>query len=113
MKVAPKYYNLHSKGEVTNTPLPSKTIIAPRKINPPTVACRNKVILHRPVLPQHFTTKQNLQNISISHSLDYNVIDELKKTKANISLFDICTLRSRERLFLTRLNLHPLNKKQQ
>jgi type IV secretory pathway VirB9-like protein len=38
MKSTPKYYNLDSKRAMENTPLPSKTTLATRNINPPTVA---------------------------------------------------------------------------
>jgi hypothetical protein len=36
IKSDPKYYNLCNKGVITSTPIPSKIIPTPRKINPPT-----------------------------------------------------------------------------
>jgi hypothetical protein len=33
-----------------------------------------------------------VNNDSNSHALDYNVIEDMKKIKANISMFDICSL---------------------
>jgi len=39
-----------------------------------------------------------------THSLEYNVIEYLKKIKANISFYDICTLSQQRDMILETLN---------
>jgi hypothetical protein len=46
---------------------------------------------------QQLTTNPMVHNQATTsrpemHTLDYNVIEDMKKTKANISMYDICTL---------------------
>jgi hypothetical protein len=98
-KGAPKDYNLCNKGVVANTPLPSKIVPSPRKISPPTTA-------QKPNNPAQANSNPNTSqenktpNRYETHALEYNVIEDLKKTKANISLYDICALPQQRDLIL-------------
>jgi hypothetical protein len=57
-------------------------------------------------------TKSNqTMNKSNMHALDYNVIEDMKKTKANISMFDICSLPQQHDLLHDAFNPNNSQKK--
>lgn len=39
--------------------------------------------------------------------MDYNIVDDMKKTKANITMFELRKLKHQQKLFLKELNAVP------
>jgi hypothetical protein len=109
-KVVTKEYNLRRKETVTNTPLPSKIVISPKKITPPIIAQKQSNPSQESTIP---ITSQPAKNTGsfVNHSLDYNAIEDMKKTKANISIFDISSLPQQRDMIINTFKSPPSQQK--
>ena len=62
-------------------------------------------------LPQNQPSSSNIPSTSktlvVSDSMDYNIIDDMKKTKANITMFELSKLKHQQKLLLKELNAVP------
>lgn len=47
------------------------------------------------------------KTLLILDSIDYNIIEDMKKTKANISMYEICKLKQQQKLHLNALIIVP------
>jgi hypothetical protein len=118
-KDAPKYYNLCSKGVLSNTPLSSKIVVSPSKITPPiptqkpnTPTPSNNKPNTSPTINKPDTSQVNkTPRKPKTHTLEYNITGDLKKTKANISSYDICALPQQHELILDTFNPNSSQKK--
>jgi hypothetical protein len=114
--IFPKGYNLCNKGPLSNSLSSKEDKIPLRKITPPPVLPKqsntvqektnnkiDKTIVANKDKPSTSSTIGNNEKVnhdksgqakddSNLHALDYNVIKDMKKIKANISMFDICSL---------------------
>eukprot|EP00253_Pinus_taeda_P026383 PITA_26383 len=62
-------------------------------------------------LPQNQPSSSNIpstpKTLVVSDSMDYNIVDDMKKTKANITMFELSKLKHQQKLLLKELNALP------
>ena len=62
-------------------------------------------------IPQNQPSTSNSPSTSktllVSDSMDYNIVDDMKKTKANITMFELSKLKHQQKLLLKELNVVP------
>ena len=63
------------------------------------------------VVPQNQPTTSSAPSTSktlvVSDSMEYNIVDDMKKTKANITMFELSKLKHQQKLLLKELNDVP------
>jgi hypothetical protein len=130
-----KNYNLRKKGPLSKPPSSKEDNISLRKITPPLVFPKQsnivpektnnkigKIVVANKGKPSTFSTTENnekviqekfehAKNDSSSHTLDYNVIEDMKKIKDNISMFDIFPLPQQSELLHDAFKLHETETK--
>jgi len=57
--------------------------------------------------PSSSNPPSSFKTLVVSHSMDYNIIEDMMKTRANISLFEISKLKHQQKLLLKELNAIP------
>lgn len=78
-----------------------------------TTTTKEKVPTKKPAatLPQNQPSSSNIPSTSkklvVSDSMDYNIIDDMKNTKANITMFELRKLKQQQKLLLKELNAIP------
>ena len=77
-------YNTKSKGSISSTNAPSSATTSIPKPDPP-----KKVIVSSPATSDSTVTKNNK---SIFLVLDFSIVDELKRTRVSISLFELAKI---------------------
>jgi hypothetical protein len=53
--------------------------------------------------------KKNFRNSSTTQSMEYNVIEDMKNTKENVSMYDICTLPQQRDLIMNTFKSLPVH----
>ena len=74
---------------------------------------KEKVSTKKPAatVPQNQPSSSNIpstsKTLAVSESMDYNIVDDMKKTKANITMFELRKLKHQQKLLLKELNAVP------
>lgn len=95
------------------SPFPELTVTGNVVWSAGTNTIKEKVPVRKPAAtvsnnhPSSSTTPSSSKTLVVSDSMDYNIVDDMKKTKANITMFELSKLKHQQKLLLKEFNVVP------